>query len=257
MNCLGTPPYNPVPCTYIYSGGSGINAGTYWSKNGCDAQSITFASQMQLVISPQMTIPSVNPTITCDIYATVNGVFGYLSPKLNAQTNIDFGDLFNLGLNANIIANGVLPGDIQLQFNPLPLGSPIPKSGSINEPYFVMTYDSLTKNYSIYPSQFPGQIYLNTFNGFTLTSHNILFSFTSKADSVPGQSYFTSRDYNEPYIKTEGVYLGQDVTRSINLQINNLCYSLQLCESLKDPNATCFTQSCNLFSEYNPEFCSS
>lgn len=257
MNCLGTPPYNPVPCTYIYTGGTGLNAGTYWSKNGCDAQSITFASQMQLVISPQMTIPSVNPTITCDIYATVNGVFGYLSPKVNTQTNTIFGNLFNSGLNANIIANGILPGDIQLQFNPLPIGSPIPKSNPINEPYFVMTYDSLTKNYSIYPSQFPGQIYLNTFNGFTLTSHNILFSFTSEADSVPGQSYFTSRDYNEPYIKTEGVYLGKDVTRSINLQINNLCYNLQLCESLKDPNAICFPQSCNLFSEYNPESCSS
>jgi hypothetical protein len=257
--------YLPVPCVFIYDGGTGINAGNYWNKIGCDEESIQLSTAMQIIISPSVIYDAYAPgstgsAILCDLYATVNGVFGYLSVG-NTNSNIpdaNFGNVnnylypSNLG---NIVASLYTsnPNDT-LYFNPLPRGQEIPRDvNGPNIPYFILTYSG--GSYTITSSSFIAPV-IASYNGVTYTPTAFTgFNFTTSSSATPGTPYFFTQSFVNPIIKQGGIYSGEDVTRTISLQRNNKCYNYSMCNRGQPTGTVCYPNTCNLFNVYNPDYC--
>jgi hypothetical protein len=154
-----------------------------------------------------------------------------------------------------VIANNSTSGS-GLSFNAIPLGTPIPRDNNNSEPYFIINYNPSTQVYTLYPSQSASYLAIDSFNGLDspLLAQQLL-SFTTEANKTPGFSYYVKEGlYEDNIVKTEGIYQNQNVTKSINMQRQNPCYSQNLCQ-VNNSSQKCFPNTCNLFYEYNPEFC--
>lgn len=267
-NCLGGTgtSYLPSPCSFIYNGGTGINAGNFWSKNGCDSESIEMASRMLIMVSANSVSGvigsgSTGTQILCDLYANINGKFGYLSTT-NISTSLTVPDLninpylYNYGDVGNIVANNQLSSSTSsLYFNALDLGQEIPSNVNNGVPQFIISYNDSTKIYSVSSSSgLISSIDIDTYNGSVYTPNVIQFQFTDELNKIANVPYFITQGFSEPYIKTEGIYTGDDVTRTITLQRNTQCYSKNLCQN-GFPSDVCYNTTCNLYYKYNTEIC--
>jgi hypothetical protein len=222
---------------------------------------------MKVIVSPAMIYDayesgSTGSAILCDLYATVNGIFGYLSVGSgDSYYNID--DSFNninnylgsTGDYANVIASLYFSNpSATLYFNPLSKGQSIPRvAGGPNTPYFILTYNG--GSYSIKSSSFVDPV-IATYDGvnYTPTAFSS-FNFTTSTSIIPGTPYFTTQGFFSPIIKQEGIYAGDDVTRTITLQRNNICYTYNMCKNNQTPGVICYPETCNLFNIYNPDYC--
>lgn len=254
-NCRGTAPYNSVPCIYVYDGGGGMTGGQYWSKNDCDSESIVLTSSLNLIFSPYQRLDNSldgSYNIQCDIYANFGAFNGYLSPGTGSTINLtNISQLANFFAGNNIIANN--PGTSSLTYNPLPAGQQIPRSANNSQPFFILNYNPSTEIFTIYPSTFANEIYTIFYNGVEGNNKSIA-SFVTSTNKTNGQGYYISRGFNDPIIKTSGLYAGKDVTYSINTQRTSSCYNKSTCQQI-DPTITCYPKTCNLFYEYNPDYC--
>lgn len=251
QNCLKNPSSSPSPLLYVYTGGTGMNAGNYWSKNNCDEESIVDATNLRLLFSPRYALNSPSTNIygfTCDIYGYVGGLFGYLSTSASGNSiNIN-----NAFFGSNIIANINYNSTGSLFFNVLGQGEQIPNTVSTS-PSFVLFYNSNTNVFKL--SSWNPQIDLAT-DSFDFSSvSSFPMTFTTEANKTTNQGYYKTLGYNEPLFKSPGtLYAGQNVTRTINIQRNNSCYTYNTCYNPSDPTF-CYQDTCNLFYEYTPEFC--
>lgn len=269
-NCLnpssGASGYNPTLCTFVYNGGTGINAGQYWSKNGCDDESIELASNMRIIVSPSSVYDTLVPgatgsSIICDLYAYIDGIFGYLSLENNGNTGISTLNItpyfHNYGDLSNIVANFQTTNtvNVPLYFNALPLGEPIPRTSTNLQPQFILSYDSMTSLYTL-SSTNPNidNITLDSYDGTVYNSQAFNFQFTTELNATVGTPYYKTLDFEAPIIKTSGIYAGSDVTRTITLQRTNQCYTYNTCH-LGFTSDVCYTDTCNLYYKYNPEYC--
>lgn len=259
-NCNGKAPYDATPVIFVDYGGDGVASGQYWSKNDCDAEAIRLTTAMQVLVSPYQVLPNSfdgSYNLQVDLYAYVAGYYGYLSPSVSS-TSVDMNsinDLANQFNNNNVIANNATSGS-GLSFNALPLGTPIPRDNNNSEPYFIINYNTSTQVYTLYPSQSASYLAIDSFNGLDspLLAQQLL-SFTTEANKTFGLSYYIKEGlYEDNIVKTEGIYQNQNVTKSINMQRQNPCYSQNLCQ-VNNSSQKCFPNTCNLFYEYNPEFC--
>ena len=195
----------------------------------------------------------------CDLYGTIDGKFGYLSTEpVSGSTGIDISAYFN---GNNIVANNPAgSASSRIYFNALDFGQPIPYSSNGSKPHFIISYDSLTFTYNVSSSNpYFTDIGFDLYIGEDYTPYTtggIAFNFTNESNIVPFSSvpYYTKLGFNEPLIKTSGIYVGSDVSRTINLQRNNPCYTKNLCSSVGS-TGICYENTCNLYFNYNPEFC--
>ena len=97
---------------------------------------------------------------------------------------------------------------------------------------------------------------IDKYNGVSYTPSNISFTFVDESNKAANQSYFKYTGLNDPIIKSPGtLYAGKNVTNSILQQRNNQCYSFTNCLANNSSGQTCYPETCNLFYEYNKEFC--
>ena len=258
QNCLNNPSSSSqMPLTYIYSGGTGINAGNYWSKNNCDQESIELATNMKLLFSPRnaINIPSSNEYgFTCDIYAFVAGMIGYLTPISygNISTAVNMNSLF---YGSNIVASSYSGSSSNLYFNNLGLGNEIPRTNG-TDPAFILMYNATTGVYTVSGYNPVQGFNIDKYDGKIYTPTNIAFTFVDESNKTANQAYFKYTGYTDPIIKAPGtLYAGQNVTNSISSQRNNQCYRYTNCLASNNTGQTCYPETCNLFFEYNKEFC--
>ncbi len=256
-NCLGSSPFVPTECMYIYSGGSDMNAGEFWSKKGCDQESIENATAMALVFSPHNANPDVGTvsSINCDIYANIAGFYGYLSTESLNINSLNITSFFTP--NLNIVAN-TTNVTTNIYFNALNLGQQIPlTSYPSGKPFFTLQYDSSTQVYTLYRYGATSPISVSSYDGTTYTTFDVPLTFKTFANKGPNQGFFKTQGFNDIVVKTTGTYIGRDVSRTTLLQRNNQCYSKKNCEnviSLTTP-PLCYDTTCNLYYEFTPEFC--
>ncbi len=254
QNCSNNPSPNPVPLTFVYTGGTGIAAGNYWSKNNCDDESIVEATNIQLLFSPRFAINSPLANVygfACDIYANVGGLNGYLTAGTSTSTNIDINNAF---FGSNIVASYNLSTSSSVYFNPLAQGEQIPNT-SYTDPHFILFYDANTGQFNISSFNPQQSLAIDQYDGTTTILGNIPFTFVTTANKTTSEGYYKTLGYNQPIIKSPGsLYAGQNVTRSINIQRNNQCYTYSLCESSQS-SGFCYPDTCNLFYNFTPEFC--
>jgi hypothetical protein len=253
-NCFKDAVYTPTPCVLVYNGGTGIAAGNYWAKNGCDDQSIEFTTNMRLIFSPRYAFKDETNvySFACDIYANVGGIRGYLTySNANPSTGTNITSLFT---GNNIVANYNLLDPGNLIFNPLKVGEEIPITSngkSYRQPYFIVKYLVNSQTFSICAFESNSSISLNLYDGNTYQNQAATFNFiNNKQNEI---CYYKTQDFTSEYIKTEGLYDGLDVTRTINLQRKQPCYTKKLCEV--DSNEICYNETCNLFNQYSIENC--
>lgn len=257
QSCLNTPSSSiQMPLTYIYSGGTGIAAGNYWSKNNCDQESIELTTNMRLLFSPRnaINIPFNNEHgFTCDIYAFVGGMGGYLTPTNQGgiPTTVDMNSLF---YGSNIVASSKSGSSSNLYFNNIGLGNEIPRTNG-TEPAFILMYNPTTGVYTISGYDPVQSLSIDKYDGITYTPTTFSFSFVDESNKTANQAYFKYYGFTEPVIKSPGtLYAGKNVTNSILQQRNNQCYRYSNCLS-SNVGQTCYPETCNLFYEYNKEFC--
>jgi hypothetical protein len=274
--------FYPTPCAFVYSGGTGIDAGNWWSKNGCDAESITLASSLRLIISPASVYGVLGPgdtgnSILCDIYGEIDGNFGYLSPSLPPSNNINVPDLnissyftYDGASNTgNIIANSSPVGSTGsgVYFNALVKGQNIPSTTNNGKPHFILSYNPSNYLYTVSSSNpYFTNLKLDLYTGNDYTSSAVAFEFSSLSNININPSlipvFYTKTAYDSPIIKSSGLYAGYDITRSITLQRNTPCYTKKMCLSsglgnldISGSTGLCYDSTCNLYFNYNPEFC--
>jgi len=269
MACLGSTGsvYNQTPCTFIYNGGTGIDAGNYWSKNGCDSESIELATEMRIIVSPASLYTGFSvPAILCDLYAYINGTFGYLSVGNTAQnittnSSIDISSYFyqNPGNNlGNIVANfnANSSTDLRLYFNALEVGQEIPRNQYNTMPHFIIARD--TNQYTIRSTtslSVGSNIIVDSYDGVNYNQGAFDFDFVADYENPPANiPYFKKLKFDDPLIKTSGIYVGQNVTKTINLQRRYNCYNKTLCDNTSG-SGICYNDTCNLYFTYDPEFC--
>lgn len=279
--------FYPNPCGLIFNGGVGITGGNYYSKSGCDAESIQLATELKLIFSPVSAYGVLGPGATsnsmlCDIYAEIDGYFGYLSTApipsndINAP-NLDISSAFtydNTNLVGNIVANinTSTTNTSAVYFNVLNKGENIPPTTNNGKPHFILTYDPSTYLYTLKSSDpYYSSLYFLIGGAEWLPpppGGGPNFQFTNLANAnAPANTFnnvYTKTLFTAPIIKTEGLYAGYDVTRTINLQRNLPCYTKATCEgpngssvnpTLSGATGVCYSQTCNLHFNYNPEFC--
>lgn len=251
QNCLANPSASTqMPLTYIYSGGTGINAGNFWSKNNCDQESIELASNLRLLFSPHfaMNYPVTNDYgFACDIYAYIGGLYGYLSPTISGNINSSI-NITSLFTGSNIVANQTSSSNIY--FNLLSPGQQIPRSdpNNTNDPFFYLLYNSVTEVYTINGYNPYKSIEIDKYNGNVYSPSNIAFTFTNKLNKVPNQGYYKTMVYSDPIIKSAGtLYAGKDVTRTISLQRQQSKYSYSNCISTSATDVLCYPETCNIY----------
>ena len=251
QNCLNNPSSDPIPLLYVYTGGTGIAAGNYWSKNNCDEESIVDATNLRLLFSPRyaMNSPATNTYgFACDIYGYVGGLFGYLSTSATSSSiNIN-----NAFFGSNIIANLNYSSTASIYFNVLAQGEQIPNV-SYTDPSFMLLFNSNTNVFKLSGYNPQVDFLVDTFQ-FNAASF-VPLTFTTEANKTTNQGYYKTLGYNEPLIKSPGtLYAGTDVSRTITIQRSNACYTYNTCYNSSNPTF-CYQDTCNLFYEYTPEFC--
>lgn len=197
----------------------------FWSKPGCENQMITYASSISIIISPikiEFNFPSDPPTITCYLFGFIGNVFGMF--WFDATDN----------------------GKLYFQ--------PFTQDNEFDSAYYNNLASKATfviKSYSnkigIKGLQLPSTLVpLNTPRYDGQTYDTTLFT---------GFNPFTDDDMSFKAYPFEGPIIinGKDVSLTANLQRNNACY-YDTC----NPGLTgtvCYPNTCNLFYDYNPEFC--
>jgi hypothetical protein len=228
-----------IPILAVFSGG--INGGDFWNRPGCDSELISVVSSIELMISPRGPVGDGSGDILCDIYAYFNSTYyGYLTYNYGNNGTVDCAFLSFQPLENNTT---------QLQYTCINNSC----NASTLYPKFRLGYSSADSNYYLlaadpaysYPSasNYTYIISLPTYNGTNLPTPSDNINFFDNNLNVSPNKVITSTNTtsfeNFVYVKTSGLYVGQDVGNLINEQKTN----------------PCFNNTCNLFYTDTPEFC--
>jgi hypothetical protein len=237
-NCSLISPIGPLgyedaqPCCFVYNGGTGatgsyLDPGAYWGKSNCDSEMIELTNALNIIVSPRSDPSNTSTQLKCDLYAYFGKVFGQLTTT-------------SLGLYAN------------LEFTPLLSSQFKNKSKYIDDPFTI----KYTGGQIVFQTSVGLDIFTYDYNGnilnpispaiptFNISGYN---SFVNEFRTLP---------FNGPIQKTNGIYVGDNVSTTLNLQRGNSCYYNKCDPSAPDENNNpCFPTTCNLYYEYNAEIC--
>jgi hypothetical protein len=247
-NCSLISPIGPLgyedaqPCCFVYNGGTGatgayLNPGAYWGKSNCDSEMIELTNALNIIVSPRTAVSSTE--ITCDLYAYFGKVYGqlYAVPI----------DPFN-----------PTTGYANLVFRPLLASQYKDKSKYINDPITIkytggQVIFQTSGGLDIFTYDYNGNI-LNPNPNSPFTPPNIPTFNISGFNTFVNE--FRTLPFNGPITKTNGIYVGDNVSATLNLQRGNPCYYNKCDPSAPDENNNpCFPTTCNLYYEYNAEIC--
>jgi hypothetical protein len=218
------------PCAFVYNGGleTSLDAGAYWGKNNCDGEMIQLTNALNIIVSPLDNLLNTSTSIYCDLYAYFGKVYGQLYPV-------------SVGPYAVLMFRPLLPSQYK------------DKTKYIVDP-FIMNYDgskvtfkTAIGNLDIFTYDYNGNVLNPVFPAvptFNISGYN---SFINEFRNLP---------FNGPVIKNGGIYSGDNITTTLNLQRGNPCYYNKCDPSAPDENNNpCFPYTCNLYYEYNAEIC--
>jgi hypothetical protein len=216
------------PCAFIYNGGTGatgsyLNPGAYWGKSNCDSEMIQLTNALNIIVSPLYDTTNTSTFVKCDLYAYFGKVFGQLYPN-------------PIGLSS-----------YQLVFRPLIRSQYKDKTKYWNSSHFFMQKVGSNINFGVFGA--PLSIFTYAYDGNSLVN-GVPFDITS----LPLE--FRPLSFNGAIIKKEGLYSGDNISDTLNLQRGNPCYYNKCDPSELDVNNNpCFPTTCNLYYEYNAEIC--
>jgi hypothetical protein len=247
-NCSLISPIGPLgyandqPCCFVYNGGTGapgsyLNPGAYWGKSNCDSEMIELTNALNIIISPRTLVSSTE--LTCDLYAYFGKVYGQLYAVPIDPFNPTTG-------YANLVFRPLLPSQYK------------DKTKYIDDPFTI----KYTAGQVIFQTSGGLDIFTYDYNGNILNPNpNIPFVPPNiPTFNVSGYNSFVNSfrtlPFNGPVTKTNGIYVGDNVSTSLNLQRGNPCYYNKCDPSAPDENNNpCFPTTCNLYYEYNAEIC--
>jgi hypothetical protein len=233
------------PCCFVYNGGTGatgayLNPGAYWGKSNCDSEMIELTNALNIIVSPRTYVSSTE--LTCDLYAYFGKVFGQLTTRA-----------------INTVASGLL-------FTPLLPSQYKDKSKYLYEPFtikytggqVIFQTSRLLNILDIFAYAYDGNVLnppppLPSAPTYPYPSGGLSFNISG---APPFANEIRTLPFNGPITKTNGIYVGDNVSTSLNLQRGNPCYYNKCDPSAPDENNNpCFPNTCNLYYEYNAEIC--
>lgn len=213
------------PCAFIYNGGSetSLNSGAYWGKSNCDGEMIQLTNALNIIVSPVYDSLNTSTFVKCDLYAYFGKVYGQLYP------------------------NPVGPA-YELVFRPLLRSQYRDKTKYWSSNYFAMKKVGSNINFEVFGDPFKSIL------AYAYDGNNSLSIPTFDLSLLP--LTFKSLPFNGVIIKVGGIYAGDNISDTLNLQRGNPCYYNKCDPSELDVNNNpCFPTTCNLYYEYNAEIC--
>jgi hypothetical protein len=221
------------PCCFIYNGGTGatgayLEPGAYWGKSNCDSEMIELTNALNIIVSPRSDPSNTSTQLKCDLYAYFGKVFGQLT-----TTSV-------LGAYANLEFTPFLPSQFK------------DKTKYIDDPITVQ----YTGGQVIFQTSGGLDIFTYDYNGNILNPISPAIPTFNISGFNTFVNEFRTLPFNGPITKTSGIYVGDNISTTLNLQRGNQCYYNKCDPSAPDENNNpCFPNTCNLYYEYNSEIC--